>query len=59
VSGEVDTLKLIDRARADGKTVCLPAIIGKGVMEARRMDRLVPGPTAFPAPKAVIAPGAM
>lgn len=50
VGGEADTLALIERMRADGKTVCLPAITGRGVMEARRMDRLVPGRYGIPAP---------
>jgi 5-formyltetrahydrofolate cyclo-ligase len=56
VGGEVDTLKLIERMRSDGKTVCLPAIIGKGVMEARRMDRLIPGPYGIPCPEGPVVP---
>lgn len=57
VGGEVDTLKMIERMRSDGKTVCLPAITGKGVMEARRMDCLVPGPFGIPCPEGpVVAP---
>jgi len=51
VPGEVDTLRLIARMAADGKTVCLPAIIQRGVLEARRMDRVVPGPYGIPAPE--------
>jgi 5-formyltetrahydrofolate cyclo-ligase len=51
VGGEVETAELIRHARADGKTVCLPAIIGRGEMEARRADRLVPGPYGIPAPE--------
>lgn len=67
VGGEVDTVRLIERMRSDGKAVCLPAILGKGVMEARRMDRLVPGPYGIPCPEGprvspeeidlVVAPG--
>jgi len=56
VGGEAETRELIRRARADGKTVCLPAIIGKGVMEARRADRLVPGPYGIPAPEGPVFP---
>jgi len=56
VCGEVDTLKLIERMRSDGKTVCLPAIIGKGVMEARRMDCLVPGSYGIPCPEGPVIP---
>ncbi len=56
VGGEVETAELIRRARADGKTVCLPAIIGKGVMEARRADRLVPGPYGIPSPEGPVFP---
>ena len=51
VGGEVDTIRLIERMRSDGKTVCLPAIVEKGVMEARRMDCLVPGPYGIPCPE--------
>ena len=51
VGGEAETAELIRRARADGKTVCLPAITGRGVMEARRADRLVPGPYGIPSPE--------
>lgn len=54
--GEVDTLKLIERMRSDGKIVCLPAIIGPGVMEARRMDRLTPGPYGIPCPEGPLVP---
>jgi 5-formyltetrahydrofolate cyclo-ligase len=54
--GEVDTLNLIERMRSDGKTVCLPAIIRKGVMEARRMDCLVPGPYGIPCPEGPVVP---
>lgn len=54
--GEVDTLKLIERMRSDGKAVCLPAIIEKGVMEARRMDCLVPGPYGIPCPEGPVVP---
>lgn len=54
--GEVDTMQLIERMRSDGKTVCLPAIIGKGVMEARRMDCLVPGPYGIPCPEGPVIP---
>ncbi len=56
VSGEVDTLGLIERMRSDGKTVCLPAILSKGVMEARRMDCLVPGPYGIPCPEGPVVP---
>ena len=54
--GEVDTLKLIERMRADGKAVCLPKIIAKGVLEARRADRVVPGPYGIPAPEGPLVP---
>jgi 5-formyltetrahydrofolate cyclo-ligase len=56
VGGEVDTLKLIDRMQSDGKTVCLPAITGKGIMEARRMGCLVPGPYGIPCPEGPAVP---
>jgi 5-formyltetrahydrofolate cyclo-ligase len=56
VGGEVDTLELIERMRSDGKAVCLPAILGKGVMEARRMDCLVPGPYGIPCPEGPLVP---
>ena len=56
VGGEVDTLKLIDRMLADGKTVCLPAIVSRGVMEARRMDCLVPGAYGIPCPEGPAVP---
>lgn len=60
VGGEVDTLKLIERMRLDGKTICLPAITGKGIMEARRMDRIVPGPYGIPSPEGpVVEPEAI
>ena len=56
VGGEVDTHALIERMRADGKTVCLPSITGRGVMEARRMDGLVPGPYGIPTPEGPTIP---
>jgi 5-formyltetrahydrofolate cyclo-ligase len=56
VGGEVDTLALIERMRSDGKTVCLPAILGSGIMEARRMDRLVAGLYGIPSPEGPIVP---
>ncbi len=42
--GEVDTRALTARLVSDGKTVCLPAVLGSGIMEARRADGLAPGP---------------
>ena len=56
VGGETDTHGLIERMRADGKTVCLPAITGRGVMEARRMDCLVPGLYGIPCPEGPVVP---
>ncbi len=37
--------------RSDGKTVCLPAIRGRGLMDARRMDAVLPGPFGIPRPE--------
>ena len=56
VGGEVETGDLIQKMLSDGKTVCLPAIIAKGVMEARRMDCLVPGPYGIPCPEGPVVP---
>ena len=50
VGGEVDTHPLMARMRAEGKTVCLPAGLGGGIMEARRADGLKPGPLGIPNP---------
>jgi len=51
VGGEVDTIQLIDRMKSDGRQVCLPAITGKGILEARRIDCLVPGAYGIPCPE--------
>ncbi len=56
VGGEVDTIRLIDRMKSDGKIVCLPAITGKGILEARRMDCLVPGAYGIPCPEGPVVP---
>jgi len=48
--GEVDTRALTARLVSDGKTVCLPAVLGSGIMEARRADGLAPGPLGIPNP---------
>lgn len=56
VGSEVDTISLIRRMRADGKIVCLPRVLGGGVMEARRMDGLIPGPLGIPGPEGPVLP---
>lgn len=53
VGREPDTLPLIRRALAEGKGVCAPVCLGKGIMRARLLadlDRLEPGPYGIPAP---------
>jgi 5-formyltetrahydrofolate cyclo-ligase len=56
VGSEVDTRPLIDEMIAGGKQVCLPSIRGQGLMDARRMDAIEPGPYGIPAPRGAIVP---
>ncbi len=50
---EPDTTPLIRRSLAEGKVVCAPVCLGKGVMNARRLlslEGLEEGPYGIPAP---------
>lgn len=52
-AGEIDTLPLIAALIAERRRVCVPLIVGRGVMHAHRItstDELAPGRFGIPAP---------
>lgn len=53
VDREPDTMPFLRQALAQGKRVCAPVCLGKGVMRARlltQLESLEPGPYGIPAP---------
>ena len=55
VGREVDTAPILRRVLAEGKRLCVPLCLGRGVMELRavtRLDELTPGAYGIPEPPA-------
>lgn len=53
VGREPDTLPFVRRALAEGRRLCAPVCLGKGIMRARlltQLETLEPGPYEIPAP---------
>ena len=52
---EIDTRPILEQALADGKTLCVPLCVGKGIMELRAvrdLKELSPGAYGIPEPPA-------
>ena len=50
---EIDTRPILEHALSDGKTLCIPLCVGRGIMEPRivdSLDRLAPGAYGIPEP---------